>query len=381
MTLSGNQRDIIGDALRSVVAQVDRCLIIDTGITDDTIEVARAIAGDKLIVRSFPWRNDFGAARNFALAAAAETGADWAVTVDSDERLECGAVDLRTALATRTEEALLAPAMSMGVVYPKSRFFRLPARGRYTGLTHEYIAPVDGHGALAGIVVRELAKTWGTVHANAARNIPLLSQTMADDPTSPRWPGLLGHALAAAGRHEAAPSAYRAAAALSTDAEEGVTALCGAAIALALLGRYDEAVQTCAAGVARHAGLAELPWLAATVSLAAGRLDQAAYWAYLAIGLGCFAGVGSAVPRTHSCYALSHLAHPTWEGPYDVLVAVFQEWGDSAAVEAVARDRDAAQQARIAASPDPAAAAASALPLWRWTVVVSETRRNDRRAR
>ena len=86
-TLTGSNADIIGDALASVVAQVDRCLVIDTGAKDDTVAVARNVAGDKLVVRELAWPNDFAAARNFALDAATALGATWAITVDTDERL------------------------------------------------------------------------------------------------------------------------------------------------------------------------------------------------------------------------------------------------------------------------------------------------------
>src|SRR6187401_2694488 len=82
-TLTGNSSGVIADALRSVVDWVDYCLVVDTGITDDTLDVARQVAGSKLVVRSFPWQDDFAAARNFALQAAAELGAAWAVTLDT----------------------------------------------------------------------------------------------------------------------------------------------------------------------------------------------------------------------------------------------------------------------------------------------------------
>ena len=52
-TLTGSNREIIADALRSVVDWVDWCLVIDTGISDDTLEIARAVVGDKLVVRQF----------------------------------------------------------------------------------------------------------------------------------------------------------------------------------------------------------------------------------------------------------------------------------------------------------------------------------------
>jgi hypothetical protein len=98
-TMTGNSREIVGDALRSAVDWVDWCLVIETGVTDDTLEIAREIAGDKLIVRDFPWCGDFAAARNFALMAAAEIGADWALVLDTDERIIPARHDIRAVLA------------------------------------------------------------------------------------------------------------------------------------------------------------------------------------------------------------------------------------------------------------------------------------------
>ena len=65
-TLTGSNAAIIGDALKSVLAQVDRCLVIDTGATDDTLDVARRVAGDKFVLAQFKWCNDFAAARRRA---------------------------------------------------------------------------------------------------------------------------------------------------------------------------------------------------------------------------------------------------------------------------------------------------------------------------
>ena len=83
-TLTGNAAPIIGDALASVVRWVDACLVIDTGVTDDTLAIARNVAKDKYVERSFAWMDDFSAARNFALDAAHDIGGDWAVTLDTE---------------------------------------------------------------------------------------------------------------------------------------------------------------------------------------------------------------------------------------------------------------------------------------------------------
>ena len=135
-TLTGSNADIIGDALASVLPQVDRCIVIDTGAKDATLEVARQVAGEKLLLREFPWKNDFAAARNFALEAAVAAGAQWAVTVDTDERLMFGAgFDLRAALRGHAGEG--AAGRRPDGVYAKERIIRLPTTVRWAGPTHE----------------------------------------------------------------------------------------------------------------------------------------------------------------------------------------------------------------------------------------------------
>src|SRR4051794_7642346 len=65
--------------LASVRAHVDEMLVLDTGSTDGTPELARC-AGAR--VASFAWCDDFAAARNAALVLA---DADWSLVLDADE--------------------------------------------------------------------------------------------------------------------------------------------------------------------------------------------------------------------------------------------------------------------------------------------------------
>mgnify|MGYP000919708383 CR=1 FL=1 len=254
-TITGNSADVIGDALRSVADWVDRCLVIDTGITDDTLEIARAVAGDKLVVRAFPWQNDFSAARNYALAAAAELGAEWAFTLDTDERIDPGPVDLRAALAGIAADVILI--QHEGGTYGKERLFRLPARGRFVGPTHEAFNREGEVATLPGVVFRELGKSQEAYRRKAERDVLLLAQYTADHRDEPRWFYYLGDSLAGLGRHEEAIAAFRACADLDGWDEEGAWALYRAAESLMILDRPAEAVESCAAGLARHAGIGE----------------------------------------------------------------------------------------------------------------------------
>ena len=326
-TLTGNSREFIGDALQSVIEWVDWCLVIDTGVTDDTLEIARKIAGDKLVVRPFPWRDDFAAARNFALQAAAELGAEWAVTLDTDERLVLGGTEVRPMLASTTANTL--HVKQVNGTYGKERFFRLPACGHYAGPTHEaFIGESGESGTFEGLRFDERGKTHEQYRQKAARDVVILARHTAEHPDDPRWFYYLGDSLTGLGRHDEAIAAFRHCASLSSWDEEGAWALYRAAECLLKLDLPGDAVECCAMGMARHAGLAELPWLAAYASWQANRPAQAVYRARQSIAMGHFAGTGATVPRIG-------FRHPPalWEGPYDVLHFALRRLGDETGAE------------------------------------------------
>jgi hypothetical protein len=110
-------------------------------------------------------------------------------------------------------------------------------------------------------------------------------------------------------------------------------------------------VTSCAAGLAHHPGLAELPWLAAFASWRGERFAHAVSWARLAIALGRFRGDGSAAPRGAT-------RHPAalYEGPYDVLRFALRALGDEAGAAAAERLYGEARVMREAAANGPGAA-------------------------
>ncbi|MFI4964288.1 MAG: glycosyltransferase [Caulobacterales bacterium] len=74
----------IARALDSARAHVDRMIVLDTGSTDATREIALACGAE---VREFAWCDDFAAARNAALAL---SDGDWNLILDADEWLDRG---------------------------------------------------------------------------------------------------------------------------------------------------------------------------------------------------------------------------------------------------------------------------------------------------
>jgi glycosyltransferase involved in cell wall biosynthesis len=74
-----NEEKNIGRALSSVKPVVDEMIVVDTGSTDGTREIARSLGAK---VYDHRWKDDFSDARNFALSKA--TG-KWALILDADE--------------------------------------------------------------------------------------------------------------------------------------------------------------------------------------------------------------------------------------------------------------------------------------------------------
>ncbi len=79
--IARNEEHFLPSCISSVRHLVDEIIVVDTGSTDRTREVAlQSVAR----VYSFSWKENFAAARNYALDRA--TG-DWILVLDADEIL------------------------------------------------------------------------------------------------------------------------------------------------------------------------------------------------------------------------------------------------------------------------------------------------------
>ena len=138
-----NEERVLGDCLKSVRPFVDEIVIVDTGSTDKTVEIAKA-AGAK--VHHFPWCDDFSAARNVSLSHA--TG-EWLFWMDADDTLpeECGKRlhELALLAEDRVTGYLLqvhippAPGESGFTIVDHVKLFRNLPGIRFEGRIHEQI--------------------------------------------------------------------------------------------------------------------------------------------------------------------------------------------------------------------------------------------------
>jgi glycosyltransferase involved in cell wall biosynthesis len=79
-----NEEKYLDRCLKSVQGKVDEIIIVDTGSTDKTIEIAEKYGS---IVKHFIWINDFAAARNYSIEG---VESEYILVLDADEYLDDG---------------------------------------------------------------------------------------------------------------------------------------------------------------------------------------------------------------------------------------------------------------------------------------------------
>lgn len=329
--------ETVHSATRSLARVCDRVILVWTGTTlatDDAIDSAREGA-PRLDVVHWPWRNDFGAARQAALDAATATGAEWSLAIDSDEWLDCHGEDVRATILASDSWAI--GLWDQDDVHAQPRAVRLPSAARFSGRTHEALDRLTPSiPKFARARVHTHPKTAAQAMANAARDVEILREEVAANPTVARWKFYLGRALLAIeGCADEGIRWLDECAATDEWDEEAAWACYEAAHALMFgLDRPRDALARAVRGVAAHPGVAENACLAAVASTRLGRPDHAIYWAEMARVHG---------ERPSGPYrALDHRVlprHAKWlrEGPADV-----EKW----ALRALGRESEAMDRER-----------------------------------
>jgi tetratricopeptide (TPR) repeat protein len=182
-----NEEKFLGTCLRSLTGLADEVVVVDTGSTDRTADIAIA-EGARLYHR--PWTGDFSAARNEALDLAR---GDWILYIDADERVSGGDPELVRAQLRAARyigyRVQLRPRPGF-TPYWEMRLFRNHPQIRFRGVIHENIWPaLNERQAQSGgrIGHTELVLDHdgyeGDQAAKHLRNQPLLEQSLADDPS------------------------------------------------------------------------------------------------------------------------------------------------------------------------------------------------------
>jgi glycosyltransferase involved in cell wall biosynthesis len=180
-----DEEAMLGACLESIGPFVDEIVVVDTGSTDRTQEIALA-HGARLF--HHPWTGDFAAARNAALERAA--GA-WILYIDADERARLLG-DVRVLLA-EADEAVAGRvrfrAQNALTRYREFRLFRNRPDIRFRGVIHETMLPdVDrivaaGRGAVVEVPLEiDHVGYEGDRTRKHRRDLPLLERAVRENP-------------------------------------------------------------------------------------------------------------------------------------------------------------------------------------------------------
>jgi glycosyltransferase involved in cell wall biosynthesis len=244
--------------LESVRGLFDEMVVVDTGSTDRTKEIASSF-GARVI--DFAWIDDFSAARNVALANAK---GDYAIWLDADDVLEAPErIKLERLLKTLrpdTREAYVLRCLCdisgggvLAVDHP--RLFPLLAGVRWVYRIHEQIIPALNSAGIpmiwTDVIVRHTGYADAVVHKRKReRDLRLLTKEHAERPNDPfvlyylgtiafehsRWQEALGYFILSLAKWGTAQS---------------IACKLFAMIAWtnALLLRYDESLRVCREGL------------------------------------------------------------------------------------------------------------------------------------
>ncbi|MEO9170405.1 MAG: glycosyltransferase [Candidatus Baltobacteraceae bacterium] len=190
-----NEERFLAQCLRSVADVVDEIIVVDTGSTDGTIEIAKSF-GATVIERE--WRNDFSWSRNQSIALATKR---WIMFIDADEDLmpesKPALMQLKNAPAYRdavwvrcfneSDDYGGTGAMSHALI----RIFPNDERIRFRGLIHEFPTVDNNNDGLKGrmapisIVHHGYLKDVVKTRNKGDRNYAIVKAATEQDPHDP----------------------------------------------------------------------------------------------------------------------------------------------------------------------------------------------------
>lgn len=199
--LAKNEARCIERCLSHLQGAVDEIVLIDTGSTDRTLEIAARFPNVRIV--HVPWRDDFAAARNEGLK---QITTDWVLWIDADEYLHeddtphvrelAGLFDrLQTPVVLNIGQ-LNSKRGSVSANYSNPRMFPLRWGLRYWGRVHEQVGGTDG-GMFGSSIYRCSVRI--RVHHDGyeptivqqkdklQRNLILLRKMVEEEPDNPGW--------------------------------------------------------------------------------------------------------------------------------------------------------------------------------------------------
>ncbi len=325
--IARDEERFLGDCLRSAKSCVDEIVLVDTGSTDRTVEIAESYGA--VVVRS-PWVDDFSVPRNVGLAHA--TG-DWILVLDADEELTVASAQHVLDLA-RNERACgyhmrfineHELGVSRGVTMV--RMFRNLVGIEYRYAIHEQVVPslVELSSTLGlvlspsdvEVIHRGYTQDVIDTRGKKDRNLRLFLKQLADTPDNTYCLYKYGDFLRMLGRprSEIVPVFERALELLDVEIADRYASLPFAGEVAALLGleylregRIGDADRVCRAALRSFVPTPNLHYIAASAAANCGRYIEALQHYRTLLGFGDAPLVVPVQPGVTSWIALTGLA-------------------------------------------------------------------------
>lgn len=191
--IAKNEESRIEQCLLSVKPYDFEIVVVDTGSTDRTKEIAKRYA-DKVL--DFAWCDDFSAARNFSLREASH---NWIFMLDCDETVKYLDLEeltyfrkhLSDSVGSVSRENLVTEngTLTLNNTDYTERFFDRRLY-RYTGIIHEQLTPIRGHDFPNYLLKTTILHTGYDMtdaerDAKYQRNYTLLLKQLALEPDNP----------------------------------------------------------------------------------------------------------------------------------------------------------------------------------------------------
>lgn len=192
-----NEERCIGKCLDSLVDAVDEIVLVDTGSTDNTLNIVERYPKVKVI--HFDWCNDFSAARNAALPF---LESDWVLWVDADEYLLEDDKAVVKEVAGLFDDIGIQPLLRVGhynditpnpssIKYDVIRMYPLKQGIKFHGRIHEQVVPTSQNFFSKPVRIRFLHDGYSNEIINLKnkiqRNMRLLEMMVEEEPNNPAW--------------------------------------------------------------------------------------------------------------------------------------------------------------------------------------------------
>jgi len=244
-----NEEAMLEPCLASISQLTDQLIVVDTGSTDKTLEIARSYHAE---IHHYTWCDDFAAARNESIKYA--TG-DWVLWIDADERLAADSIQQLKKLLSHEPKPVIYKLRIKnlkedGINYSWSDAHRLFTNHRgieFSGKIHEQISPSARKiGALerpSAVILNHLGYSFtGTEKSKKqTRNRKILEAEVLENPNSAYSHYTLAHNYKVDGNLIEAEKHYKIAIELKQfDSSMEASLLNSYADTLFDLGRLDE---------------------------------------------------------------------------------------------------------------------------------------------